>query len=124
MRKEWTGLWVHESVWNPRHPQDFVKAIPDNPAVVPAFPDVAQVMGETTLDGDHAKDATTLTLTAVTGLEENHVIGIMLDNSVVHWTFLTDDPSGSDVTINNGLPFAATDGNAVYLPSLNNEEWQ
>lgn len=25
-RREWTGLIVHESVWEPRHPQDFVVA--------------------------------------------------------------------------------------------------
>lgn len=25
-KEEWTGLIVHESVWEPRHPQDFVRA--------------------------------------------------------------------------------------------------
>ena len=30
MKKEWTGLWVcAEKCWEPRHPQDFVRAIPD-----------------------------------------------------------------------------------------------
>ena len=124
MRKEWSGLWVHESVWNPEHPQDFVKAIKDDPSVSPAFPDVPQSVGETTLDGAHAKDATTLTLTSVTGLEEDHVIGVKLDNAVTHWSFLTADPVGSDVIIHEGLIGPAASGNAVYLPSINNEEWQ
>lgn len=124
MRQEWTGAWVHKSVWNPRHPQDFVKAIPDDPSVDPARADIFTVIGETTLDGDHSRDATTLTLTSASGLADDDAIGVVLDDGTTHWTFLTDDPDGSDVTINNGLPGAATDGNTVYLPSLNNEEWQ
>ena len=26
MRKQWDGAWVHRSEWEPRHPQDFVRA--------------------------------------------------------------------------------------------------
>lgn len=34
MRKEWTGLWVCEDkCWESRHPQDFVRGVPDSPAV-------------------------------------------------------------------------------------------
>jgi hypothetical protein len=29
MRKEWTGLIVCRQCWEPRHPQDFVRAVPD-----------------------------------------------------------------------------------------------
>lgn len=29
-RKEWTGLIICKSCWEPRHPQDFVRARPDN----------------------------------------------------------------------------------------------
>lgn len=28
-RREWNGLLVHKSVWEPRHPQDFVKGTRD-----------------------------------------------------------------------------------------------
>jgi len=123
MRKEWTGLWVHERVMNPRHPQDLVRAIPDNPAVYPVSLDVPQTMGQTTLNGAKTKDAVTLTLTSASGLEEYDPIGITLDDGTIHWNFLTADASGNDVTINNGLPSAAADGNTVYLPSINSESW-
>lgn len=33
MRKQWQGFWVCPEHWEPRHPQDFVKGVPDNPSV-------------------------------------------------------------------------------------------
>jgi hypothetical protein len=39
MRKQWQGYWVCPEHWEPRHPQDFVKAVPDNPSVPWAQPD-------------------------------------------------------------------------------------
>ena len=124
MRKEWTGAWVHKSVYNERHPQDFVKAIPDDPSVDVSRPDVAPAMGETTLNGAITKDAATATLTDASGLVENDIIGIVMDNSVTHWTFLTADEASSVVALHVGMPYAAASGNVVYLPSRNNEEWQ
>lgn len=32
LKPEWTGLMVCGQCWEPRHPQDFVKAIPDEQA--------------------------------------------------------------------------------------------
>lgn len=32
-RKEWNGLRVHKSVWEPRHPQDFVRGKADRQQV-------------------------------------------------------------------------------------------
>lgn len=32
MRRQWQGFWVCPEHWEPRHPQDFVKGVPDNPA--------------------------------------------------------------------------------------------
>lgn len=31
-RKEWTGLIVAKEEWEPRHPQEFIRGIPDNPS--------------------------------------------------------------------------------------------
>jgi hypothetical protein len=33
LRKEWTGLRVCNSCWEPRHPQDFVRGVPDHQSV-------------------------------------------------------------------------------------------
>lgn len=30
LRKEWTGLRVCRDCWEPRHPQDHVRGVPDN----------------------------------------------------------------------------------------------
>lgn len=36
LRKEWTGLRVCRDCWDPRHPQDFVKGVPEQPLRNPA----------------------------------------------------------------------------------------
>lgn len=33
LKKEWTGLEVCHSCWEPRHPQDFVHGVKDDPSV-------------------------------------------------------------------------------------------
>lgn len=33
LRKEWQGLMTCHTCWEPRHPQDFVRSIPDKTAV-------------------------------------------------------------------------------------------
>lgn len=35
LRKEWTGLMVCNSCWDPRHPQESVRSVPDNQGVRP-----------------------------------------------------------------------------------------
>jgi hypothetical protein len=32
MKKNWQGFWTCREDWEPRHPQDFVRAIPDKQA--------------------------------------------------------------------------------------------
>ena len=39
LRKEWTGLKVCRDCWEPRHPQDRVKGVPDNQALHDPRPD-------------------------------------------------------------------------------------
>ena len=124
MRKEWTGFWVHKSVFNIRNAQDFVRSVPDNPAVHPALPDVPQTMGETTLNGALTKNATSVTLTSATGMEKYDGIGIVLDDGLVYWNFITADESSNVVTLNDGIPSAAASGNVVYQPTLNSESWE
>ena len=33
LQDEWTGLRVCKPCWDPRHPQDFVRAVPDDQSV-------------------------------------------------------------------------------------------
>lgn len=39
MRRQWDGLQVCKNCWEPRHPQDFVKGVKDDPSVPVARPD-------------------------------------------------------------------------------------
>lgn len=33
LRKTWDGLWVCQKDWEPRHPQELIRAIKDDPSV-------------------------------------------------------------------------------------------
>ena len=39
LRREWTGLRVCNDCWEPRHPQEFVRGVPDRQAVPNPRPD-------------------------------------------------------------------------------------
>ncbi len=39
LKKTWDGLWVCERDWEPRHPQDYVKAIKEDLTVAVHRPD-------------------------------------------------------------------------------------
>jgi hypothetical protein len=124
MRKEWNGLWVAQDVWEPRHPQDFVKNVKDDSSVHPSFPDIKQAIGTTTLNGALVKGDLTATLTSVAGLVDGDAIGFEHnDGDTVFWTYINGDLAGSVATLGSPIPWGIDTGNTVYLPSLNNETW-
>lgn len=43
LRKEWTGLRVCSECWEPRHPQDFVRGVPDNQSVPDPRPEPTDI---------------------------------------------------------------------------------
>lgn len=45
-RKEWTGLRVRKEDWEPRHPQDYVRAVKDDQRVPDARPEPADTFLE------------------------------------------------------------------------------
>jgi hypothetical protein len=121
-RLDWRDLFVcSDHCWSPRPPQDFVSSIPDNQSVPIARPSVAQPMGSTTVKVSAISNATAIDLTSVSGISDGDAIGIVLNDSTVHWTFSDGTPVGTVVTLGSYLPFAATAGNVVYLPSINSE---
>lgn len=121
-RFTWNELFVcADRCWEPRHPQDSVTAVPDDPSVPTARPDRPQTMGETTVGIAAAAGATSISLASVTGLSDGDSLGITMDNGLVHWTFSDGDPAVLVVTLGSYLPYAAALGNTVYLPSINSE---
>jgi len=124
IREEWTGLMVcTRGCWEPRHPQDFVEGVEDDMTVPVVRPDVIQTQGETTLSGDALQWAATVDCTSISEMADGDPIGITLDNGATHWTYIDGTPAGSTVTLGTPLPWAAANGNTVYVPSINNETW-
>lgn len=121
MREEWTGLWVCTKCFEPRHPQDSVTGVMDDVTVPVARPAVSQTMGETTLAADINQWTFTIELTSESGLAMYDPIGIVMDNEAMHWTFINSTPAGTTLEMGSSIPFKATSGNVVYLPSINNE---
>lgn len=51
LRHEWTGLYVCQECWEPRHEQDFVRGVEDDPSVPWTRPD-HDPSGGTDINGD------------------------------------------------------------------------
>jgi len=118
----WDGLFVCGPCWSPRHPQDFVRAIPDNQTVDISRPGVVQVQGQTTVGTAAVRYALSIVLTSVSWISNGDSIGITLDDGTVHWTYSNGAPSGTTVTLGSEMPGPAAAGNVVYLPSVSNEK--
>lgn len=42
LKQEWTGLYVCKECWEPRHPQEFLKGVKDDPSVKWTRPDAPE----------------------------------------------------------------------------------
>jgi len=111
MQEEWTGLWVcTKYCWTPRHPQDFVEAVTDDPSVPVSRPSVVQSMGEADILNALGADAyENIFIVALSGLADKDPIGITMDNGIVHWTFINGDP-----TVLSSSPLKDADDEYVY----------
>ncbi len=113
---EWNGLLTClRGCWEERHPQDFVRAKEDRQAVPIARPDISFEMATTTLSSSASKDDVSIEVDSAANISKRDSIGIGLNDGSVFWTFVTEDPSGNTVTINNGLWQDADSGNTVLL---------
>ena len=146
-----SGDWVYKGAVDPVHPQEYVVGVEDDPSVPISFGDTQNAMGETTVIENVSTNATQIFIAATP--EVNDPIGIVMDNNVAFWSFVTiveeltgkplvdangvmvrdvngnivmtaDPYSGSLVTIASYLHYDASSGNTVYLPAADNEEWQ
>ena len=145
-----SGLWVVNP--DPVHPQEYVVGIEDDPSVPLSFPDNTQAVGEALLTGN-VPQYTTKPIPIPETVSQDDPIGIVMDNGVVFWSFAysveallwtpwtdangdllydvngvlltTADPYvGYLVTLGSYIHEDASAGNTVYLPALDNEEWQ
>jgi hypothetical protein len=119
LRPEWTGNYVESRHWEPRHPQDFVRGIRDNPAVDNPRPGPADTFGvsETTLDADELPGQTVLSVTSTANMTVGDSIKIALDNDEFHLSTISSFSAGDTVTIGTAIPSKAASGNTVYIYS-------
>ena len=68
----------------------------------------------TTLTAASAISDSTLTVDSITGIADEDVIGIELDDGTLQWTTVSGTPSGSTVTITTATTGAAAAGNRVF----------
>lgn len=69
---------------------------------------------ETTLSADEASGQTVLSVTSVTGLAADGVIGIELEDGTRHWTTVAS-VGASTVTVNDALTGDAEEGATIYF---------
>jgi hypothetical protein len=146
-----SGRWVHQSVYDPVQPQEYVKGVEDDTSVPLTYPDNAQVVGESALVHNMAIHSTSVFVEAI--VSQGDPIGVIQNDETAYWSFayaveaLTNGPlvdadgeivhdadgeiiytadafNGYLVTLGSQIHSAAKLGNVVYLPALNNEEWQ
>lgn len=115
-RKEWTGLLVCKKCWEPRHPQDFVKARADKQGVPDPRPDTQDAFGTTAIKAAASKDDTTINVESIAGISAGDCIGIELDDETLQWTTAVGVPAGNTVALAESLDGAAAEGNVVYIP--------
>ena len=147
-----TGDWVWKGAVDPVHPQEYVVGVEDDPSVPISLPAVPQVMGETVLLNS-ITNYKKIQLFVSLKVSLYDPIGIKMDNGATFWSFadevealtttpLTDvngymiydtdgnvvksaDPfNGYLVSLNSYIHYHSSSGNALYLPALDNEEWQ
>lgn len=102
-RKQWNGLIVDESVWEPRQPQDLVKGLKDQQSVQDARPlSPAQFVGPVyvQLAANVPPRAVTAELQSLAYVAVGDELGILMDDGAV-WRVivLSMDATTSSVTV-------------------------
>jgi len=121
-KKTWQGWLVcADRCWRPKHPQESVKVIPEDPTVPDARPDVQTFHKTTAIKTAGTKGDKSIEVDSITGISQYDQIGIVMDGyilaagDIIHWTFVTETPAGTTVYIKDKLPDAAAADNVVYI---------
>lgn len=144
-----SGDWVWKAAVDPVHPQEYVQGVEDDPSVPLSFADTQSVVGETTLVYATPINNNVIVI-PTSAVVQYDPIGVVLNDGTVFWDFMYTYTEGAEpiwdsegvlvyasdgllmvtnplydtIELSRGLFAAASSGNIVYLPSLDNEEWQ
>lgn len=123
-RMEWTHSVVDKTEWEVRHPQDFLKAVPDRQSVSDPRPGAVDGFAETTttLDAEELTGQTTLSVTSTSTMAVGDSILIFMDNDITHISTILSFVENDTVTINDSLTFKASSGNTVIIFSNETQE--
>lgn len=123
-KKEWTGLIVREDVWEPRHPQDFVRGIKDKQAVPEPRPEPTGLTSgplQIAFASDGNIGDTSISVTATEGLSAGDTLQITLDGRIQETTFSSSSggtaTGGFHITIGNALKGTAERGYSIVNKS-------
>jgi hypothetical protein len=108
-------LVCYPDCWEPKHPQELVRAVPDKQTVPIARPDSELTMYSTTLSSDATIHASTIVVTSATNISSGLSLGITLDDGTVQTVLVTAAPTGTTVPITPDVWGTATTGNTVYI---------
>lgn len=116
-RREWTGAIVDRSQFEPRHPQDFVRAKPERAIVRNPRPRPVDVFAgplDTTLAAAALAGAVDLVVTSSARMQAGDYLNILLDDGGVFRVLLTVVVDSTHITIGTALPGSASAGNMVF----------
>ena len=106
-RKEWNGLVVHQRNFEERHPQDFVKGIPEDQSVEePRDRSPESYIGPIyiPITGDTLPGGNVITVEHTSGVADGDSCGVFLDDGNVHRTTVSGVPTGTTITIADPVP--------------------
>lgn len=123
-RMEWTHSVVAKNEWEARHPQDFLRAVPDRQSVSDPRPGAADGFTETgtTLDAEALTGQTVLSVVSTASMTNGDTIIIFMDNEIAHLSTIASFVENDTVTIDSALTFKASSGNTVIIYSNENQE--
>ncbi len=114
-RKEWNGLRVDETVWEPRQPQDLVRGVKDQQSVPDARPLAPNVfVGPvfTQMEAAAVVGQTLIEVGSTFRFAPGSSMSVMLDNGE-NFTTTVDSVGAGTITMTDGLPYTAASGNNV-----------
>ena len=124
VRTEWTHSRVHVSQFEVRHPQDFLRAVPDRQSVSNPRPGAPDAFAETTttLDADELTGQTVLSVVSTSSMTIGDTIIVFMNNEITHLSTIFSFVENDTVTINEALTFNASSGNTVIVYSNETQE--
>lgn len=120
-RREWNGLLVRDKDWEPRHPQDFVRGVPDHQNVSDPRPRPADRRAGTLttfIFEDYNIGDTAISVGSILNINSGDTVKIVLDTGEVQQTTVATEGGGTatggyHLTLANALRGNTTHRNAL-----------